>query len=111
MNVSFETLPQAVNRLDERLQNIERLLLAKNSESESDHLLTIEEAAKFLKVAVTTIYDYVHRREIPHSKIRKRLYFSKAALVEWINTSGRVKTNAEVNSSAEEFLTKPKRRK
>jgi excisionase family DNA binding protein len=105
MEISFEKLPQAVNIINERLQNIERLLLERviQPDSEIDELLNIKQAAKHLDVTVQTMYGYVHDREIPFSKKRKRLYFSKKELTDWTKT-GRKKTVAETNASAEESI-------
>lgn len=57
--------------------------------------LSVQEAAKFVNLAVPTIYGLVSRREIPFSKKGKRLYFLKEELAEWIQT-GRRKTVAEI---------------
>ena len=110
MEISFDKLPQAVSQINERLQNIERLLMERSNESKSDsnELLNIEQASKHLNVSVATIYTYVHERVIPFSKVKKRLYFSKQELTEWVKT-GRKKTITEVNASAEELL-KPRKK-
>jgi excisionase family DNA binding protein len=112
MEISFEKLPHAVSEINQRLQNIERLLSerAKDVQPDSKDLLTIEEAAKLLDVSVPTVYGYVHERLIPFSKVRKRLYFSKREITEWINT-GRKKTVAEINASAASSLVRKERKK
>ncbi len=100
---------------DERLRNIENILLDIKhkpiDENLIDKLLTIDEAAKFLKLAKATVYDYVHRRIIPHSKIEKRLYFSQKGLLEWVKSEGKIKTVDEVNASADESIKIRKRKK
>jgi hypothetical protein len=57
-----------------------------------------EYASKITGKAVPTIYDLVHRREIPHSKRGKDLYFSKNELLDWIR-SGRRRTREELASA------------
>ena len=99
--------------IDARLSNIENLLLdikhqPKGDKENPDDLLTIEQAAIHLKVKVATVYGYVNERVIPHSKIKKRLYFSKKELTDWVRT-GRKKTISEINSSAEESLRRWKK--
>ncbi len=102
--ISFEELPQAVSNLADKLEKIERLLLAKGEENTSkDEFLNIEQAAALLNLTVPTIYGYVHRLEIPFCKIKKRLYFKRNDISEWIQ-SGRQKTISEINSSADQFL-------
>lgn len=108
MNNPFELI-------EARLNNIEALLLdikhnpLQPEQHESDILLTIQEAAKFLNLSVATLYGYVHQSEIPVSKKRKRLYFSKQELLEWIKT-GRKKTVSEIETEANHYLQRNKKR-
>lgn len=109
MEITFEKLPQAVNQLNERLENIERLLLEKSNQthSEADQLLTIQQAAETICLSVPTIYGLVSRSEIPCMKKGKRLYFSKAELTDWIK-AGRKKTISEMEQETDKFLSKKK---
>lgn len=50
-----------------------------------------------------TIYGLTSRREIPHRKLGKRLYFEESELVDWIN-SFRRKTVTELDQEAEQYL-------
>jgi len=107
-NVNFNNLPEAVNQLSIKLENIEKLLLENSNEkTEADQLLTVEEAAKFLNLAPVSIYGKVNKREIPFMKLSKRLYFSRLELMEWIK-SGRKKTVSEIEAEANQYLTKKK---
>jgi excisionase family DNA binding protein len=49
-----------------------------------DEILTLEEAASFLKIKPRTIYDLVQRRKIPFLRAGKFLRFSKQALLAWM---------------------------
>ncbi len=98
--------------IEARLANIENLLLdlkhdAKNTHNlpETDQLLTIQQAADFLKLSVPTIYSLVSRSEIPVSKKGKRLYFSEQELTAWIK-GGRKKTLQELSAEADKYLKK-----
>lgn len=107
---TFDQLPQAVHQLYNKLENIERLLLEKSNEAPCNiQPLTIKEAAKFVKLSVPTLYSFVSRREIPFSKLGKRLYFSQQELAEWVKT-GRKKTNAEITAEADIHLLSKKRK-
>jgi excisionase family DNA binding protein len=100
--ITFEQLPQAVSRLQEQLNNIEQLILRGAAlPPETDELLTISQAAKFLNLSIPTIYCKVSRKEIPVNKQGKRLYFYKSELANWINT-GRKKNIAENNREVEQ---------
>ena len=69
----------------------------KKTNEQTEKLLTIKEAAKFLDFTVPTVYAKVSRGELPVMKRGKRLYFSNIELVEYLK-AGRKKTNAEINS-------------
>ncbi|WGQ10828.1 helix-turn-helix domain-containing protein [Pedobacter gandavensis] len=101
---SFEKLPEVIRILFEKVEHIEELLqdLQPQPPNEND-LLTIQEAAEFLKVTVPALYTKVSRHEIPVSKPGKRLYFNKTELKKWIIAS-RKKTAMEIRKEAEEQM-------
>lgn len=108
--LTFEKLPEAISKLQDQVNNIEKILLDRHhSTQEADELLTIEDAAKFLNLSVPTIYSKVCRKEIPVNKQGKRLYFYKSELIAWIK-SGRKKTAAEIHREAEQILASNKRK-
>src|SRR5687767_7140561 len=105
MTNPFETI-------DNRLSNIENLLLdlkhnplKDKSQPEADELLTVQGAAKFLSVAVSTVYALISKGEIPVMKRSKRCYFLKADLINFLK-EGRKKTNSEIADTADQFLIK-----
>ncbi|GEO03372.1 excisionase [Adhaeribacter aerolatus] len=110
-NPTFEELPKAVSLLLVKLDHIEQLLLqnTSNSNSVSEQPLSVQEAAKFLNLAVPTVYTLVSQQILPYSKKSKRLYFSKQDLTEWIQ-SGRKKTISEIQAEATAYLPTKKRR-
>jgi excisionase family DNA binding protein len=108
MNNPFEII-------EARLSNIESLLIsirsqAVNVPNPADDLLTISQAAELLSLTVPTIYGLVHRHEIPNSKRGKRLYFSKAELLEWVS-AGRRRTITESMENPENNFKKLKGRR
>ncbi len=111
MEITFEQLPKAINQLNERLENIERLLQEKSNHPhpEADRLLTIQQAGEILCLSVPTIYGLVSRSEIPCMKKGKRLYFSKTELTDWIK-AGRKKTISEIEQETNQYLSKRKGR-
>ena len=106
--LTFDQLPLAVSQLHDRLSNIEHLLMQANHPPETDELLTISQAARFLNLSVPTIYGKVSRKEIPVNKQGKRLYFYKSELADWIK-AGRKKTVSEIQLEVEQTFIPKKR--
>lgn len=73
------------------------------------HLLTVQQAAVFLKLSVPTLYGFTHNATIPFCKKGKRLYFSKEDLSSWVKT-GRHRTKDEIAQDADIFLTQQKKK-
>jgi excisionase family DNA binding protein len=108
--LTFDQLPTAVSQLDKRLENIERLLTQKSEPTpakQPDQLLTVQQTAEFLSLAVPTVYSMVSRGELPVMKRSKRLYFSQLELTEYLK-AGRKKSNAEIASEAAALLSNRK---
>ncbi len=108
-NLTFDYLPQAVSNLVEKVELIERILLQNLNESGSDpnKLLNVKQAAKFLNLAVATIYTKTSNHEIPFMKRGKKLYFAQEDLINYLK-EGRKKTNEEIQEEAEAYLTSKK---
>lgn len=96
--ITFDKLPEAVGQLLDKVNHIEQLLGQQNQPPDQDELLNIQKAAKFLDLAVPTLYSKVSRKEIPVNKQGKRLYFYKSELENWIK-QGRKKTADELREN------------
>lgn len=94
--LTYNDLPQAIQTLDTRLDRIEEIL-KNQAQPEPDRLLTLPELAELLDLAAPTIYGLVSRREIPHTKKGKRLYFLKSEIDAWLS-QGRRKTIDEMKA-------------
>jgi len=101
---------QLISSISERVTaNI--LKAVKNQHTNADkqeRLLTIQEAAEFLNLTVSTIYSKVSRGELPVMKRSKRLYFSRTELMEYVK-QGRKKSNAEIEQQAQAYLSSNKK--
>ncbi|WP_366160631.1 helix-turn-helix domain-containing protein [Bacillus infantis] len=47
--------------------------------------LSVQEAAEYLGVSSDTVYTMVKQKEIPHYRVRKRIFFSKERIDTWID--------------------------
>ena len=74
----------------------------------SEQLLTIQQAGELLNLTVPTMYSKVSKGELPVMKRGKRLYFSRAELMDYIK-EGRKKSNAEIEAEAEAYLSNKKK--
>lgn len=46
--------------------------------------IDVKEAAKYIGVSVDTIYSMVKGNEIPHIRVRRRIFFRTNALDQWM---------------------------
>lgn len=109
-SISFEDLPSVVDQIKRTVEEVKQLQLQFNSQinlTPQDQLLNIQEAAELLNLAVPTVYSLVSRREIPHMKRGKKLFFGREELLSFIK-SGRRKTRAEIAASSGDSLLKRK---
>ncbi len=81
-----------------------------NTQPALPEILDIKQAADFLKLKVTTLYEKTSQKDVPHFKKGNRLYFNRVDLTEWLN-SGRIKTKKEIEGQAIDYLMtrKPKK--
>jgi hypothetical protein len=109
--ITFEQLPQVIENLFRKVENIERLLLERSNESlpEPDKWFDIVALSNYLpdKPAIPTIYGWVHTRTIPHHKGPKKLRFLKSEIDAWLKR-GRRKTLTETAEEADNFIKKHK---
>jgi len=98
--------------INNRLSRIEQELIRQSSKPDSDQerslnssFLTVSEAAKFLGLAVQTIYGLVSRKKLPYYKRQKRVYFKKSDLIFWLE-SGRHLTREEIIAESHPILVK-----
>ena len=103
MNNPFDDLSSQIEELKSIL--LEKLANPQPASNEADDLLTIEEAAEMLRLAVPTIYGLVSRRTVPYMKKGKRLFFSKKELTQWLKT-GRRKTSEEIAKEADRYTSR-----
>lgn len=88
-----------VKDIAQRLERIERLLIAQKS------VLTFAEALEYTGISASYLYKLTSARMIPHYKpLGKMIYFNRAELDAWM-LSRRIKPNAEINNEATTYLT------
>jgi excisionase family DNA binding protein len=67
--------------------------------------MNFDEAAEYLGVAKTSLYNKCYRKQIPHYKPSGgKLYFLRSELDAWI-AAGRVAARNEIKTQANNFIT------
>jgi len=54
-----------------------------NEHESQSPIMSVSEAAQFLRITVPTVYAWVHERRIPHRHHGRRLVFSRNDLEKW----------------------------
>lgn len=106
-DITFNDVPKFIAEIKSEQDKIVKMLsdlLSQKSTPEHEEFLNVEEAAAFLNVAVPTIYANVRDGYLPALKRRKRLYFSRKQLEQWLLT-GKKKTSSDYAVEANTFLT------
>jgi excisionase family DNA binding protein len=53
--------------------------------NEDPDVLTVAEVAKLLRLGRNAVYDACGRNQIPHRRIGKRIRFSRAMIMKWLD--------------------------
>ena len=90
-------LSKQVAELQGRVQSLEQLHQGKD-------VLTLEEAAKFMGIARSSLYKMTHEQTIPFYKPNgKMIFFEKSDLLAWVRKN-RVSSEAEISEEAERII-------
>lgn len=105
--ISFENLPKAVAFLSHQIEELKTIVKSKETIEINNKKIpiNIDEACGIIKKAKPTLYTLVRKRQIPHYKNGKKLYFYEEELLEWI-AKGKRKTIQEI----EEFASHSRRK-
>jgi len=85
------SVSEAINRIEERLIRIERMLLSSHPQKPVNDVMLIDEALKFLMengrpTSRSTLYKETSLGWIPSKRIGKRRVFSRKDLKNWLDT-------------------------
>lgn len=70
MTVTFDTLPQAVEQLYNKLDSIEKLL-TQQQQVQADELMTIDEIKDALGVSYRTVQNWIAKHRIQADKVKR----------------------------------------
>lgn len=72
------------------------------NKTQTPDILSIKEAAEFLRLKLNTLYEKTSQKTIPHFKKGNKLYFYKDDLEAWLR-AGKVSTTDELQGKAATF--------
>ena len=94
--ISFENLPKAVAFLSYQIEELKTIVKSKETiEIHKKTPISVDEVCAIIKKAKPTLYTLVRKRQIPHYKSGKKLYFYEEELLDWI-AKGKRKTIQEI---------------
>ncbi len=106
MNQQFYMISEeGIKVLAEQITENIKKAIAQPESSTDDAYMTIDETAKLINLAKSSVYGLVHQKKIPFHKVGKKLYFSKVSVLEWIK-NGKHNTKSEIEAKADEYLMK-----
>lgn len=106
MNQQFYMLSEeGIKVLAEQITENIKKAISPSESSTDDVYLNIDETAKLINLAKSSIYGLVHQKKIPFHKVGKKLYFSKDAILQWI-ANGKHTTKSDIEMKADEYLMK-----
>lgn len=110
-HLTFEKLPEAVTQILDIVLSIKRQIDNQPTKpiEEQPIWFNLKGVCEYLpdKPAKATVYGWVHSREIPFHKDKKKLRFSKTQIDQWLE-NGKRKTVAELATEADDYLLKNK---
>lgn len=94
--------------MNENWQQVADLITA-NIISTTKAVLTVDEAAKYMGIAKSTLYKMMMRREIPYSKPNGKVcFFDRKELETWL-MGNRVATADELTERAQTYCARNKK--
>ncbi len=98
IEITFNDLPKMVVVLSNKIDELKTIVESQRIENTPTQRnpISIDEACEIIKKAKPTLYTLVRKRQIPHYKNGKKLYFYEEELLEWIE-KGKRKTIQEID--------------
>jgi excisionase family DNA binding protein len=80
-----------------------------NLKPDTPDILDVKQAANYLRLQVSTLYEKTSQKIIPHFKKGNKLYFNLGELREWVK-EGKVKTFNQIEGEAITYLLNEKQK-
>ena len=112
-DLTFNDLPEAVNRLTNEVSELKRLSIQRQAEpptEQAEQWLDLNDLIQYdpEKRTKPTWYSKISKGEVPYHKRGKKVYFLKSEIDAWLK-AGKCKSNAEIEQEAEAYLLNNKK--
>ena len=84
-------------QVNDRIGALENIFLCQKE------ILNFDEASAYLNMSKSTLYKLTSKKEIPHYKPNRFVFFEKSELDKWIRSSV-VKTDGQLNDEANSYI-------
>jgi len=109
--LSTKNIDDFIDQISDEVVRKIQALSPFGDQSPSDQVFDIVQAAKFLNISVPAIRAKVFRRDIPHTKDGKRVFFLRSILIEWLKESTKQTsafTSKQREQEANDFISNRK---
>lgn len=111
--LTFDQIPQLVSDLKDQISDLAQqvaALTAASTGEPQDHWMNLAEFCAYHPdhPAKPTVYEWVSLKKVPVHKDGKKLRFLKSEIDQWLG-NGRIKTQAELDQEAYEYLRTSKK--
>jgi excisionase family DNA binding protein len=86
-----------MTQITDILERIEKIMT--DHHRENKEILTVNEAAEFLNLETSYVYQLTSKRLIPFYRPGRKLYFKKSDLVDWISKYRQATVTEVINKS------------
>lgn len=99
----FEEITTKLDSIERQIRDLNVQPIPVEPLKPVDRLLSVQEAAGFLRLTTPTIYSKVSKGELPVMKQGNRLYFSQNELIDYLE-AGKKRSCAEIATEAQNYL-------
>lgn len=101
MSNPFEVISREVRGIKELI--LDQLKTNRKNAPELPEIISLEEAAEFLRSSKSKLYQLTSRNEIPHYKQGARVLFRRSELLQWLDKFKQIDIHS-ANDSCDSFM-------
>ncbi len=85
-SITFDSLPEAVNQLNEKIDRLIELQEGGSSQPDHDRFMDVDQLIEYLpdNPSRSSVYRWVTYRKIPFHKEGKKLLFRRSEIDKWL---------------------------